>query len=557
MSRWQRNVLLLGASGAVLFGVASTLFPAPRPEVVGPAVALAFGLAAGTLCGLSRIVAAVVGFFAFATLGLGACITVAEEINDGRLLAPPAALFVVAIVGVVLGVDPAKPRRGSVLASAERRDLSTRVVVGTLAIGGMTALFGDRFWAAAILAVATLVLAILIAIEVGVLQRIGSWLSSAEPATNPERGDGETIDLGVGQEIRRLGPEARHPYRGAPPGKVRPLWLLGDPAAALRDLQSRTTMRALAMAVGAVVLGTTLAAPGAPLAPKVAHATPQLRPSLPVWDSRQKPVLLDVNGDGTEDVIGIRRLDPDSADVARGSYFLVAVSGETFETLWATEPTPKKPGSLVACGGQVFTLSNDGAVAIIDPTSGTRRALPSEVLDLPGSPSCPLGDFCVEGDTRSCTPSPSALAFPAEATFGRAPLLRRHGDDAVALGSGRPEVAVGDSVDDYLMGFDPATLEIRWKESVAGPAASGGAPPHHHDVAFGRVLSHIQGSDEQVVTARDARTARELWTRRIPNAGRGSELNGFVASPTRIYVLGQARVEVLVASSGEWIGTVK
>ncbi|NUO50208.1 MAG: PQQ-like beta-propeller repeat protein [Polyangiaceae bacterium] len=316
-------------------------------------------------------------------------------------------------------------------------------------------------------------------------------------------------------------------------------------------------MRALAMAVGAVILGTTLAAPGAPLTPKVAHGAPQLRPTLPVWDSPQKPVLLDVNGDGTEDVIGIRRIEPDSPNAVR-SYFLVAVDGETFETLWGTRPTPERLGAVVACAGQLFITSNDKAVAIIDSRTGKRGPIPAgEVLDLPGSPSCPLGDFCVEGDNRSCTPRPPTIEDPAKAGFGRAPLLRRHRDDAVALGSGQPDLAVGEGDGDYLFGFDPETFKIRWKEKVGDAGGAFGSTQRHHEVAFGRSLSHIPGHDGPTVVARDAKTGRELWTRRVPNADAGRGFNGFVASPTRIYVLGEGRVEVLVASSGEWIGTVK
>ncbi len=89
-----------------------------------------------------------------------------------------------------------------------------------------------------------------------------------------------------------------------------------------------------------------------------------------------------------------------------------------------------------------------------------------------------------------------------------------------------------------------------------GPPWSG-PTPRHHEVAHGRVLSHLPGPDTPVIVARDAKTGRELWKRSVPNAGRASGFYGFAASPKRIYVLGSGRVEVLEADTGALIGTVR
>jgi 1-deoxy-D-xylulose-5-phosphate synthase len=82
-------------------------------------------------------------------------------------------------------------------------------------------------------------------------------------------------------------------------------------------------------------------------------------------------------------------------------------------------------------------------------------------------------------------------------------------------------------------------------------------PIDGHDIPkMETALRNAAEYDGPIVVARDAKTGRELWTRRVPNPDASRGFNGFAASPTRIYVLGGERVEVLVASSGEWIGTV-
>jgi hypothetical protein len=134
-------------------------------------------------------------------------------------------------------------------------------------------------------------------------------------------------------------PASSAPARGAPyRGSGLQEGLRGDLPQAQRRLAR------LVVIEGALLVGTVLLAS----VPVMHRATasdfdarfraPEWRPWDGFWDRDHPPILVDVNDDGHEDILGIRWFDKHQDGIK--SILVVATDGKTLATLWRTAPYP-------------------------------------------------------------------------------------------------------------------------------------------------------------------------------------------------------------------------
>ncbi len=481
-----------------------------------------------------------------------------------------------------------RPRARSVLSSLERRGLGVRLALFLVPAGVGAVLVDERGAGLTCAGLATAALAVLAAADLRALRRLSDWLASAGVPSDRACA-GTMIDLGIGDELRPLGPEIVHPYRGpAPAGfDVRPVVLRGDPAQTTRLLHRAATLRAAAAIAAACVFGAASFVHPQRAAPVEVLTSLDVRPpQLMPWYPRQPPVLTDVDRDGVEDVIGIRQVHGKS-----GGFVVAATSGATFRALWTTASNPSPDVTLVVSGGTLFELQTDGRVTLRNPTTGqeTRRlqtagahdACPVEdgvwvqtwwraatvelqrdgtLIRGDGSTeprarpaSCPRSTFCAPDTYVPCTPQPG-LGDLERARFGTAPILRRHGPDGLAL------VLSGSDPDrdgDYLYGFDPGTFAVRWRQPLYIEREHP-SPQGHHEVSHGRIFSYLGGMKGPAhVRATEALGGRVLWQDALPGAEPGDDFHGFTASGTRLYVATSSRLEILDAQTGQPLGTLR
>jgi hypothetical protein len=406
-------------------------------------------------------------------------------------------------------------------------------------------------------------------------RRVRRWVTFSREVAEPGKDASRTVDLGVGDGFRLFGRDGSHPYRGADG-----VYLVGDADAALRRLRRRAAaLGGLAL----LALGAAIAAGSFFLRERATTSPLALQPPLRSgWHPAISPALYDVDGDGVEDVIGVRRvgtgLPSDNDD-----YVISATSGKTIDALWSSQPFRRPPDQIILAAGKLFvrdgahvTVWNplDGSqgrqVALHNPRAGwaTERGAFFEVqrselgnghpgmgavvvpsgqafLDLPRYG--PIDDLCFKGKTEPCTPRMFASDLKPMG-LGIGAILRRHEDDAVAL---QPDAKNPD--EDEVVGFDPKTLEVRWRDRVPRDHDTVG-PSTTPELVDGRVFTTFT-SKLFFVRAQNAKTGAALW--QTPMDVDGSDVPRLIASRARVYVVLSDRLEILDAATGDKIGTIR
>ncbi|NUO47701.1 MAG: hypothetical protein HOV80_02465 [Polyangiaceae bacterium] len=565
---------LAGAALGFMVGLAATN-PALRRMGIGPGTFAGIGAALGALCGASRIAALGVG-----VLGLGvACIGMLPWTHRASGLGQAALLFLaptaLGVAGWLLGKrDAPELRRPSILASAWDRARIGDAMLALFVWAAILALVGGRTPAAPLLGALAVSAFALFVLDRRAARQLATWRASARLEEEGARVPSEEIDLGTGDDVHVIGQDGGHPYRDqARPDKgATPTRLFGDLDAVLARVRRRIVPAA---ALGVVGVVASLAALVYPSAAAFRHPFGKGFgvPAAPGWIEGRAPVVVDVDNDGVEDVIGahnVRGFDRGTGE----TYIVTATSGATFQTLWSTQPGPRLPDKIAWRGGRLFLLLPENDVIVIDPTTGVMY----------DSPSIPFAyDLCASDDglfiytrveedkgqlvsfegkltaasrPRDCRPTNQLCTgvkpcTPADAPKGKQ--LRIHMDDGVGLMDGEPgKPADGEPLwDRHVFGFEPGTLEVRWKAI---------APQHQSvEVAYGRVYSHVQSGEKDMIETRNARTGDVVSKTLLAPARGDVRTRGalFTASQSRLYVgLGQ-RLEVLDADSGKLLGTIR
>lgn len=499
MKRRLLLALILGiAGGAFGLGLARMLeLNEPRLRLAD--VLCGTGVAIGLACGISRVVSALSASIAFVLPAILFLVRVSVVRRGGLPPMLGALTFPVPIglAGLLFSGTPALiPRAGSVLSASAKRASAARVLCVLLASAGVLALAGARPWGSFVLAALAIALTALAAFDIRAWDRVASLAASSQPVEQAAPIPASTIDLGVGTQLRQLGPDAIHPYRGVASGPRRARHLLGDPDLAAQLLRGRAAI------VSLIVVAAFFAA-GVAMTPPLRAQTSEL-PTARVpdahldWNTAIRPVLEDVDNDGIEDLIGVRR--PRGAGLAASSPCeLTAVSGATFRPLWSV---PQRPCT--------------AAERTVDPAT--------EV-------------------------SPDQRAF-----FGSLSVMGRHEDDAFAiashlvnLGWQRPTPTNAPT----LYGFDPRSGEVRFQQDVPIEELYG---IDGFALSHGRIYSFVtNGPQNWDLRSRDAKTGAIVWQSILPT-GAGFRL---FSSERRVYVAGSHRFDVIDRQSGDVLGTIE
>jgi hypothetical protein len=503
----------------------------------------------------------------------------------------------------------ARPR--SVLAGAERQRVWA-VTAFVIALGSALVVLGHGMLetARASLALtvgAVLVLASLVLVAARRLMRVTAIARGVEKVTDPrDVATSIQVDLGVGEELWVSRTVKDDPYRGTacPETGVR---------GAVFDAQRRLTWTLLtegALFVGGLMLLLVIAlhrepttadyAPPMPATIAPAEQAPVAEPARSLaWYPLTFPVLADVDGDGQEDVVGLRW---DSADESR-ALSLVATDGKTLTTRWRTEPIASQWANpqvrLVRSGDHLYVSDSEKLIHAFDLASG-RELFPATPLPAEATLEC--------GDERSGDPTQAWLAnqpwviskrvgflvkaddgfVPAQATPDwclRPGELPRCSAKTPAetvcetergapwtgfievrdLQEGRLGIAVGRSLKgdappaepDRLAGYDPKTRHMLWEQPVAVDAEAHDFPSVQVALAAGRAFTFYQlRNGHWELSARDARSGQPLWKVEPPRAMEGTSFDSLTVSAQGVYLALSNRMEVFDPATGASRGVI-
>ncbi len=317
------------------------------------------------------------------------------------------------------------------------------------------------------------------------------------------------------------------------------------------------------------------------------------------WDSSGLPMVVDLNGDGTDDIVGrIRRLVPNTGgmDIRTKA---AAFDGKSLELLWEVDlegqPSELHSTVLFAHQGGRVVMSTPDAVLLLEPATGKplgkvalsdkpkRLCVPEgdtesvwvEVSDerhlllntattaaRPATqppPSCVVRKWNMREDCyitvarKSPVPCVSARHLPAVPGFRAENVYKWRGLEVVTgernPGSRMPMAAV----------FEPGAKAPLWvdgvgdmdpknvKESVVDAVS-------FSDDALFMVYGLKQGGEQLV--RRDLRTGRVIWDVPVPNSASGSGTSEFKQHGGRVYVPHWVWLDVFDAKTGNLVGTL-
>ena len=517
-----------------------------------------------------------------------------------------ALFFFAPLVVVVLAARRrvGRARRGSVADGSDRRRAWFRTAAAITIAAWLLRLAPwaeTRGWlVAAISTTAGLVwiwLADLVALA-GLFRSIRGAERSVDPV---DVDHGPVTDLGIGEERWLCSGARAHPYRST----ERVTRVLRGALFEVQDLLTRAALwhTGLALiAVFALLLAPsrasdtkTIVEVPSPVIPMVQQI--QRGPQL-AWYPQREPILVHLDGDGIEDVVGLR-WDPTHEEAALS---VVATDGATFRTVWSSAPIKSQWANprtrLVRSGDHLYLTDSEGFIRVYVLATGREEAefKVGDTTELCGSPSppsaawfrdtddwksldrgiqlegptwqpfpAPRPAWCKNAGRRTCDSSkpgdgpcfsdkglhpPSKSMSPSYAL--------EDGDVGVAFGTPKTEGSRPEVYNSFLVGFDPKTGKARWEHPLQFDSAKLHSQPQlHTELAQGRVFGFYQlenGSWE--LGARDGMTGEVTWRREPPRALHGTNFASMTISPQRLYLVLNWRVEVFDQSSGESLGVI-
>jgi hypothetical protein len=409
-------------------------------------------------------------------------------------------------------------------------------------------------------------------------------------------GDMET-DLGVGEEHWLTEPPGA-PYRSGKPAPC----VRGALFEVHRRLSRAAHVRAFEIVSSVVLLGLALR-PADPSSRACAAATVAVEPEPPhlitgrglAWYPLSEPILADLNGDGREDIVGLRW----NSAHEEAALVVAANDGATLAPLWQSDPLPCQWANprtrLRSSGDRLFLTDSEGLLRVYEAKTGA----------LLSSTETPAGTQLACSDEGSSEPRAWLARYPAEhgapagflvdatgaltpaneppwcnrwmgkhgpcAGAGRGVCRGYHyGDRAVAshfaesyaLEEGGTGVALGSRDDlgaraDELVGYDPASRKVRWREPVARDHAPHSMPRVELELFGGQAftLYQTQGGPWELA-ARDATTGAPTWSTFPPRAVEGTNFESLTVTGQGIYLGLSNRLEVFDPATGASRGVI-
>jgi hypothetical protein len=255
MKRRLSLALILGVAGGT-FGLGlARMLEAYDPRLQVGELLCGTGLAIGLACGVSRLVSALSASIPFVLPAILFLVRI-SMVHRGGLPPMLGALTFPVPIGLAgllfTGTPSVAPRRSSILSASAKRANVARALCVLSAAAVVVALAGGRPWGSLLLAALAVGLTVLAAFDIRAWDRVASLAASAQQTEQATLVPKSTIDLGVGNELRSLGADAIHPYRGVASGPRRAVHLLGDPDLATHVLRGRAATWSL-IVVGALV----------------------------------------------------------------------------------------------------------------------------------------------------------------------------------------------------------------------------------------------------------------------------------------------------------------
>ncbi len=588
----------LAIVGSILCALAAGRAPSPMWGLVG----FTAGFALGALRPHALIPAVSVG-------GLVAAISLgAERLHLHRqllLLAIPAGLAVWGLHSWLWAGARTDARSGSILARVESGRLLFRVALAVVLLGALAYSIRVRDFGAGLMALGGLTLACIWTVDVLQLHALTSWLregKSVESNAPPVRG--RQVDLGLGDERWLVDHAADHPYRAGPRASVVLLGRLRDVVARVAMISAVRTPVLVGLALLVAVLPARPRYSGCP-GPLVAPAAPEPAvrveksadgPSRLGWYPQPRPILGDITGDGTEDIIGLR-WDWDREGAALS---IAATDGKTFARIWQTPSIPAKWYSRsirleraqdmlfltdseanlfvheIGTGKQVswaaidafddLCAAPDGEPRIwIQPAdrdhvndTGMQISATARRETVPRPEWCKVTwrrEHCPGADGSACRPEhyPSWIDQRIDVTS-----VRELSDAGFALGFSRQDKHRTDAIPTAFVGYDLKTTKERFATTLAFTDEPAHAEPDLTTEVFGgKLFAYYQlRRGDWLVGARDLKTGERLWHRTPPRAEHGTHFGSITASKERVYVRINTRLEVLDAANGDSLGVV-
>lgn len=304
------------------------------------------------------------------------------------------------------------------------------------------------------------------------------------------------------------------------------------------------------------------------------------------------PTIVDVNGDGRPDVVGLAwRSGHDEA-----ALHAVALDGESFELLWSSAPLPSQWQSerahLQVVGAHVVVSDSRETLHVLDLAtgvearkahypSGPRDVCPLDAkhvlvrsswedtslrsLDVttgeleapPKGADCryPTRDACAPKQTSACVGDDQAIPHAAgEELLGGT--TWREGDDRVSLTS-RVE---GKRSVEHLVGWSAgAPKRARWEAPLVPAGVTAHASRTYFTVQGGRAFGLYQLSTETgpfQLLARDAKSGEIAWKAEVPSAAEGTYVSSMTAREGRVYIVANSNLVVFDGKTGTLIKNV-
>ncbi|RKG92773.1 hypothetical protein D7V88_04740 [Corallococcus terminator] len=312
------------------------------------------------------------------------------------------------------------------------------------------------------------------------------------------------------------------------------------------------------------------------------------------WASRTAPVFVDINGDGTDDIIGhVRRFAS-----SQGQDLVAAFDGKTLAPLWETPPAEgtdtSRTTKVIAQGGRLV-MSEQRAVNLLEAETGKRLGR-VPLSDSPRRLCIPPGDSesvwveVLDGqhlllNTRTATARPAPRAPPRCATPPLSPqtcsmsrpveltttcerssyppsdirgfsptFIYRNANSILVTGTRRP----GTSVPMAAL-FQKGTKKPVWHGVVADtdPLTLKDRVPEVAELtADAMYLTYELEQGGVRLIRRDLRTGVMVWDVAIPRSKDGSAPDAVWVQGSRVYVPHWTWLDVFEADTGSLVGTL-